>query len=238
MALQYDGNQLSGKSNEAVPQAVVFDAYGTLFDVSAVASVAERWFPGNGEIISRIWRQKQLEYSWLYSLMGRYVDFKEINRDAITYALHHLQKTSTPEAVEKLAHAYLELPLHPEARAALSRLSLKKLVLSNGTEEMLLGLLDNASVKDYFSHVLSADMVHIYKPSPNVYELVTNALGIAANRILFVSSNGWDVAGSKSFGFQTVWVNRDKKTSEELGVVPDFTVESLLDIARLVEGLQ
>ena len=208
--------------------AIVFDAYGTLFDVQSVTQESERLFPGNGSIISRLWRQKQLAYSWLRALMKRYATFDEINLDALRYSLQQIGKEPTDEVVANLAGQYLNLTPFPEVSEALQELnSVPLAILSNGTPSSLTAVVQNAGLESYFEHILSADSVKSYKPDPRVYELARVVFDAPKDQILFVSSNGWDVAGAKQFGFSVAWVNRSSKVQEELGVGPDYVVESL-----------
>ncbi|GMA61304.1 haloacid dehalogenase type II [Alicyclobacillus fastidiosus] len=217
-------------------KSIVFDAYGTLFDVYAVSTVSEKRFPGNGKIISRVWRQKQLEYTWLRSLMGRYADFEQVNQDALRFTLNKLGKSYTKTDLDVLLSSYLTLPPHPETGDALRALrSVRKMILSDGTEAMLLPLVDNARLTSCFDRILSVDTVKVYKPDPKVYEFAVSASKVSKEEILFVSSNGWDVAGSKSFGFKVAWVNRSKEPIEELGQHPDYIVSNLMELTRIID---
>lgn len=216
-------------------KAIVFDVYGTLFDVSVVAAACDRLFPGNGEIISRVWRQKQLEYTWLCSLMKRYEDFDQINRDALRFTLNQLGKTYTDKTIDTLTSSYLTLPLHSGAREMLLALTgVQKLILSNGTEQMLLALLKYARLSSQFDAVLSADVERVYKPHPEVYELAVSTTHLSKEEVLFVSSNGWDVAGSKAFGFTVAFINRTGKPVEQLGPPPDYILKKLTDLVTVV----
>jgi len=216
-------------------QALVFDAYGTLFDVHSVASACDALFPGHGRALSQLWRAKQLEYTWLLSLMDRYADFWQVTERALTYACTVLGLAATPQMRSKLAEAYLRLQPYPEVPpvlAALSRFAL--VILSNGSPRMLQGLLEHSSLAGRFAHVLSADAARVYKPSPKVYQLAVDCLGIEAAAIAFVSSNPFDVAGAKSFGFCTIWVDRSGAVLDPLGLPPDVTVRQLTDIEAIL----
>lgn len=216
-------------------EAVVFDAYGTLFDVHSVVDACNSAFPGYGEQISHIWRQKQLEYTWLRALMYRYTNFEEVNRHALNYALNHLKLQSHSTIVETLLNAYLRLEHYPEVSQALQTFQPRKLaILSNGTVHMLETVVRHAGLETHFEKILSVDALQTYKPDPQVYQLATSTLGVAKEQILFVSSNGWDVAGSKAFGFTVGWINRKGNTQEELGFRPDYTVNNLLELANLI----
>lgn len=216
-------------------EAVVFDAYGTLFDVHSVINSCNKIFTGKGEEISQIWRQKQLEYTWLRALMRRYANFEDVNRDSLRFALNHLNLAYDDKIIETLINAYLTLRHYPEVEQALKAFHPRKLlILSNGTESMLQTVVRNAGLESYFDDILSVDVLQIYKPDPSVYQLAVSKLDVPKDHILFVSSNGWDVAGSKSFGFTVGWINRQGKTLEELGVRPDHEVTNLLELADAI----
>ncbi|GMA64223.1 haloacid dehalogenase type II [Alicyclobacillus fastidiosus] len=216
-------------------EAVVFDAYGTLFDVFSVEEACNNAFPGYGKQISEIWRQKQLEYTWLRALMRQYRNFEEVNRDSLKYTLNHLKLQYDDTTVETLLNAYLSLEHYPEVAEALHAFQPRKLaILSNGTTHMLTTVVQNAGLTSYFDQILSVDPLQTYKPEPQVYQLAVSTLGVAKEHILFVSSNGWDVAGSKAFGFTVGWINRQNKTTEELGVQPDHVVRNLLQLAEVI----
>jgi len=190
-------------------KALVFDAYGTLFDVQSVAGVTERAFPGHGEAITQIWRLKQLEYTWLRSLMGHYVDFRRVTCDSLAYTLNTLGLAATPERVAELAGAYDRLTLYPEARAALERLaSLRLAIFSNGSPAMLERVVAQAGIDDLIEAVISVDEIGAYKPDPRGYAHVEKRLGVAKDEILFVSSNGFDIAGARAHGFSVARIER------------------------------
>jgi len=209
------------------PGAYLFDAYGTLFDVHSVIE-AGRAVTADPQALSTLWRQKQLEYTWLYSLMGRYEDFWAVTEGALRWALRRLGIPATDAEVETLMQAYLSLACFPEVKEALARLEGAPLgILSNGSPRMLEAAVLSSGLAGVLRHVLSVDAVRIYKPSPRVYALGPQALGLAPGDILFVSSNAWDVAGAKAFGYRTCWCNRLKAPMEALGVTPDYEVERL-----------
>jgi len=213
------------------PAAFVFDAYGTLFDVHSVIE-AGRALTADPVALSNLWRQKQLEYTWLLSLMGRYEDFWAVTERALRFSLRRLALAASEAQIVSLMDAYLTLACFPEARGALARLAARPLaILSNGSPRMLEAVVRSGELDGLLAHVLSVDAVRVYKPSPRVYELAPRALGIPAARMLFVSSNGWDVAGAKSFGYRTAWCNRAVAPVESLGVDPDFEVRRLDEIA-------
>ena len=205
----------------------IFDAYGTLFDVHSVIE-AGREITSDPAALSALWRQKQLEYTWLRSLMGRYEDFWAVTEAALRYSLRRLQLSATEPQIERLMRAYLTLSCFPEVPAALHRLAGRPCaILSNGTPAMLEAAVTSSGLSSMLAHVISVDEVKVFKPAPAVYALGPRRLGLAARDVLFVSSNAWDVAGAKSFGYQVAWCNRSQAPSEELGVTPDFEVASL-----------
>jgi 2-haloacid dehalogenase len=211
----------------APPRAYVFDAYGTLFDVHSVVE-AGRAVTTDPQALSNLWRQKQLEYTWLRSLMGRYEDFWAVTESALRFALRRLGIGAGEAEIGKLMDAYLSLACFPEVEAALARLEGAPLgILSNGSPRMLESAVRSSGLEGRLRHVLSVDAVKIYKPSPRVYELGLRAFGVPAADILFVSSNAWDVAGAKAFGYRTCWCNRLSAPMESLGVTPDHEVKRL-----------
>ena len=208
-------------------QGLLFDAYGTLFDVHSVVE-AGRAVTSDPQALSALWRQKQLEYTWLRALMGSYVDFWAVTEAALRYAIRRLGLSASDAQVRRLMDAYLSLSCFPEVKAALGRLGGRpRAVLSNGAPAMLTAAVAASGLTTLLEHVISVDRVKTYKPSPRVYALGPELLGIPAGELLFVSSNGWDVAGAKTFGYQTAWCNRSGAPEEELGVRADLVVETL-----------
>ena len=213
-------------------KVVVFDAYGTLYDVYSVVQKCEGVYPGNSQQISQIWRQKQLEYSWLRSLMDCYEDFWTITQDALRYALDEIGLGYNQETIAEILEAYLHLHPYPEVIEALEDFRPHKLaILSNGNPKMLQELSVNTGLNKYLDHILSADSVKIYQPRSEVYQLVIDHFDVSKKEILFVSSNGWDATGAKSFGFKVGWINRLNKPVEKLGYEPDYTVSNLKELA-------
>jgi 2-haloacid dehalogenase len=205
----------------------VFDAYGTLFDVHSVVAAG-------GEItrdpvtLSATWRQKQLEYTWLRALMGRYEDFWAVTEAALRHAVRRLGLEATEAQFGRLMNAYLSLACFPEVPAALQRLAPRpRAILSNGSPRMLEAAVASSGLGPSLAHVLSVDAVKTYKPAPAVYALGPAALGVPAGELLFVSSNAWDVAGAKAFGYQVAWCNRTGAPEEELGVRADHVITRL-----------
>jgi len=210
--------------------ALVFDAYGTLFDVHSVGRRAEALFPGRGAALSAAWRAKQLEYSWLRTLMGRYEDFSRVTRSALEWALESLGIEAEESALRDLLDEYRRLAPFPEVRDVLESLARTRplAILSNGHPEMLEAVVDHNGLRGLFrGGVLSVHGVRRFKPEPEVYRIAEEAFGLPRTVMGFVSSNGWDAAGAKSFGFRAYWVNRAGSPVERLGVRPDATVRDL-----------
>jgi 2-haloacid dehalogenase len=204
----------------------VFDAYGTLFDVHSVvdAGAAVTSDPG---ALSLLWRQKQLEYTWLRSLMGRYEDFWAVTEAALRYAVRRLEIHASEAQLRTLMDAYLHLACFPDARNALTVLRGPRAILSNGAPTMLEAAVRSSGLAPLLDQVISVDRVRIYKPAAAVYALGPQTLGIPAADLLFVSSNAWDVAGAKAFGYRVAWCNRLGAPEEELGVRADYVVTTL-----------
>jgi 2-haloacid dehalogenase len=214
--------------------AVAFDLYGTLLEVASVGRAAAEVTEDPAALVD-LWRQKQLEYTWLRSLMGRYQDFWATTGDALDYSLDRLGITVDDATRGRLLGAWLDVRVYPEVPDALAALAPRRLgVLSNGNPEMLEACLAAAAIRDRFDDVLSVDELGVYKPHPSVYELAVKAFGVPAERILFVSSNPWDAAGARTFGLPVAWVNRAGVPFERLGVVPDLTVGDLAALAEAV----
>jgi 2-haloacid dehalogenase len=240
-------------------KALVFDAYGTLYDVQSVADVTEAAFPGYGEIITQIWRIKQLEYSWLRSLMRRYRDFSVITRESLAYTLRILGLKYDDGVFDRIMEKYLHLDLYPDALAALAAMKDRKLaILSNGSTDMLNALVANSGLDRLLDATISIDANKIFKPSPDAYSLIETTLGVKPADVLFVSSNPWDACGAKAFGLNVAWIERVtpeamarscvesevvapltmfkaiRTQMDELGVAPDYRISALSDLPKLV----
>jgi 2-haloacid dehalogenase len=240
-------------------KAIVFDAYGTLYDIQSVAAVTEETFPGYGEIITQIWRIKQLEYTWLRSLMRRYEDFSVITRDSLAYTLRCLGLKSDPAAFELIMDKYLHLDLYPDAKATLEAMRGRKLaILSNGSTDMLDTLVRNSGLDRVLNATISIDSTKIFKPAPDAYGLIETVLGIPPTEVLFVSSNPWDACGAKAFGLNVAWIERVtpeamalacakndliapltmfkavRMQMDELGLEPDYRIHALAELPDLV----
>lgn len=220
-------------------QVLAFDAYGTLFDPGSVNAVSNELFPNQGNTLSQIWRTKQLEYTWLCSLMERYVDFWKLTEDALIFACKSLGLSCQSYIRDRLMEAYLHLNPYPEVPQALTSLSSYPLaILSNGSPRMLEAMIKNARLEEAFEYIISAHEAGIYKPSPRVYRLAPKKTGVDRNAIGFVSSNPFDVMGAKSFGFWTCWVNRLNNTWNEFGFLPDEKINNLTKLVSTVKLLR
>lgn len=240
-------------------RAVVFDAYGTLFDVLSVDRAVEAAFPGYGNFITQVWRMKQLEYSWLRSMMGRYEDFGTVTREALAYTLAVAGRHADATTVAEIASAYDHLAPYPDAKTTLAALSgVQRAILSNGSPGMLRALVRHAGLDDLLEAVISVDGAKAFKPDPRAYALVERELGVGPTDTLFVSSNGFDVSGAKSFGFVVARIERVtpdalrveladpgaiamstvfkalRSQLEAIGHSPDFTVDSLSKLPPIV----
>ncbi len=215
------------------PQAVLFDAYGTLFDVYSVGALAEALFPGAGERLSLLWRDKQIEYSRLRSMSARYQPFWEVTRDALRFACARLGLSLDSESEERLMAQYRQLDAFAENRDVLAALAQRKVragILSNGDPDMLAAAVAHAGFSAWLDPVLSVQATQRFKTDPATYALGTAALGLNAADVLFVSSNGWDAIGATWFGYTTLWVNRAGLPLEQLGTEPTRTGSSLRDV--------
>ncbi len=219
---------------QSSPKAFIFDAYGTLFDVHSVLRRNHANLPGDLQALSHLWRRKQIEYTWFRALMERYEDFWHITEAALRSALHQLSIPATDQQMEQLMQAYLCPAAFADARSALESLKASPLaILSNGSPGMLDAAVRGNGLKSYFTEIISVDRVKTYKPSPRVYALGPKLLNLAAEEILFVSSNLWDAAGAKAFGYPVCWCNRSGAETEDWGFAPDFTVSRLDQITGL-----
>ena len=215
------------------PKAVLFDVYGTLLDVYSVGLRGEQMFPGEGERLARLWRDKQVEYSRLVSMSGRYRPFWDLTRDALRFSAAALRLPLDTAGEDSLMNQYRHLSAFPENRAVLQTLSERGIragVLSNGDPEMLAISIRSAGLTDLVDPVLSVHATRRFKTDPAAYALGPVALGLAAPEILFVSSNCWDAIGAHWYGFTTLWVNRQDAPLEQLGAQPTRIGRSLRDV--------
>lgn len=215
------------------PEAVLFDAYGTLFDVYSVALAAEQLFAGQGAALAQGWRDKQIEYTRLVSMSGRYRPFWDLTRAALRFTAQRLDLPLPRAAEDRLMNEYRHLSAFPENGEVLRTLRARGIragILSNGDPEMLAVAVKSAGFGDWLDPVLSADAVRCFKTDARVYQLGCDALGLPARKILFVSSNGWDAIGATWFGFTTLWVNRAGAPLEQLDTEPTRIGRSLRDV--------
>jgi len=223
------------RPNAPVPavEAVLFDAYGTLFDVYSVGLAAEQLFAGQGDALAALWRDKQIEYTRLCSMSGRYRPFWDLTRASLRFAALRLGLVLEAAAEQRLMNQYRHLSAFPENRAVLQALAARGIragILSNGDPEMLDVAIKSAGLAELINPVLSAHTVQRFKTDAAVYQLGPDALGLPARKILFVSSNGWDAIGATWFGFPTLWVNRAGLPLEQLGTAPTRTGSSLREV--------
>jgi 2-haloacid dehalogenase len=243
-------------------KAVVFDAYGTLYDIQSVEKITDEAFPGYGGIITQIWRLKQLEYTWLRTLMRRYEDFSLITEQSLAYTLKCLGLTGDPKVFARIMDKYAHLDLYPDAMAALQRMQDRKLaILSNGSTGMLNSLVANTGLDKILTATISVDSKRMFKPSPEAYTLIQSSLGVAPEEVLFVSSNPFDACGAKSFGLWVAWIERVTREAmaeacikndlvppltmfkalrtqmDELGLEPDTRVSSLSELPKALAAM-
>jgi 2-haloacid dehalogenase len=217
----------------AAPKAVLFDVYGTLLDVYSVALRAEQMFPGAGERLARAWRERQIEYSRLVSMSGRYRPFWQLTRDALQVTAAALGLPLDDAGADSLMNEYRHLSAFPENRAVLQTLAERGIragVLSNGDPDMLDVTLRSAGLTDLLDPILSVHATRRYKTDPAAYAIGPEALGLPAAEILFVSSNCWDAIGATWHGYTTLWINRAGAPMERLGVEPTRVGRSLRDV--------
>ena len=215
------------------PRAVLFDAYGTLFDVYSVAHVAEQMFPGRGEKLALLWRDKQIEYTHLLTMSGRYKTFWDVTCAALRYAVQRFELPIDAAGEAHLLNQYRHLSAFPENRAVLTELKKRGIpagVLSNGDPAMLAVAVKSAGFKDLLAHVLSVDSVKRFKTDPAAYAIGPHALGLPAREILFVSANCWDAIGATWYGYTTLWVNRNGAPIDLLDTAPTRTGASLREV--------
>jgi 2-haloacid dehalogenase len=218
--------------------ACVFDAYGTLLDLnSAVRAESAHLGERAAEELGALWRRKQLEHTWLRSLMRRHADFWQVTVEALEFSLATLGRAGDEALRERLLAAYRRLTPYPEVRAVLRRLKengVRTAILSNGSPGMLEEAVAAAGLSGLVDHVLSVEDVAVFKPAPEIYHLATRRLGVPAAEIVFLSSNGWDVHGAAAFGFRAVWVNRAQAEGERLPGAPVAAAGSLAELPRLL----
>jgi len=210
-------------------KACVFDAYGTLFDVSSVAHGAQDALGARWQALSDLWRAKQLQYTWLRGLAGQHADFWQVTGDALDFAMDSLGLHDTALR-DRLMNLYLSIAAYPEVPAMLAALKargFKLAILSNGAPAMLAAAVDNSGIAAHFDAVLSVEEAGVFKPHPDVYALAPRRLGVGNDAICFLSSNGWDACSAKAFGFRVLWCNRFGQVPERIPAQPDGEIGDL-----------
>jgi 2-haloacid dehalogenase len=246
-------SEISGKRSI---KGLIFDAYGTLYDVHSVQAKTEQLCPGRGDLITQIWRLKQLEYTWLQTALQGFRGFEFITQASLVFALRAAGIEPSESITQPLLDKYLDLDLFPEAKEALGALkrhgNYQLAILSNGSTAMLSALVKNSGLDAFLDATISVDDARKYKPHPECYALVEERLGLTRDEVLFVSSNGFDVAGAKHFGFKVAWIKRGiaaapagtigpaqmyrllRGNAETLGYTQDYTVAALTDLIGLL----
>jgi len=217
-------------------RACVFDAYGTLFDFASAGRRCRDVLGDSFDKLTALWREKQLQYTWLRAAQGRHADFWQVTGDALDFSLETLM-LAQPALRERLMELYLTLDAFPEVPGVLRQLKaagLRTAILSNGTPAMLESAVKNAGIDGLLDAVLSVEEVRVYKPDPRVYQLAVDQIGVPASQISFQSSNAWDAYAASSFGMKVVWCNRYRQRKERLPGQPDHEIETLAELPRIV----
>lgn len=210
----------------------VFDAFGTLFKVNLPSERLDDCTHGKGAVLLDLWRKKQLEYTWLRTLMHNWADFDQVTADALKYATESLELKNYKKLAELLMPIYRQPDCFEDVVSTLQNLKAQQIstaILSNGTPEMLAAGMKKTGLINLIDYVFSASSIQQFKVAPSVYQMVLDSLKIEASEVLFFSSNAWDIAGAKCFGFQTVWVNRNGQVFEELEVRADWEIKDLAE---------
>jgi 2-haloacid dehalogenase len=218
-------------------KACVFDAYGTLFDVHSAVEKHRYRLGDMADQVSMLWRTKQLEYTWLRSLMGHHADFWQVTQDALDYAFD-MHSINDPDLHKALLEAYLKLDCYPEVPEALSTLKsrgFKLAILSNGTPNMLEAAVRNSRIENLIDKNYSVEEIGIFKPDPRVYQIAADGLGVNPEEIVFQSSNAWDASGASAFGFKVAWVNRFGQSKERLPGQPNIEIQTLIELPNLLK---
>lgn len=218
-------------------KACVFDAYGTLFDVHSAVGKHRHRLGDLADRVSMLWRTKQLEYTWLRSLMRHHADFWQVTRDALDFAFD-MHGISDSDLHRDLMEAYLKLDCYPEVPESLSTLKnrgFKLAILSNGTPVMLDAAVRNSGIENLIEKSFSVEDVGIFKPDPRVYQIAVDGLGVNPDEIVFQSSNAWDASGASAYGFKVAWVNRFGQSKERLPGQPDIEIRNLMELPKLLK---
>ncbi len=223
--------------------SIVFDAYGTLFDINAAARKSallssNSLLRSNWEDLAETWRRKQIEYTWLQNILNSHTDFLDITKISLDFALEEMALNQEPKLRETLLDLYWTSEAYPEVVQVLKELKdldVKLSVLSNGTPEMLLAACASTGIEKLLDFVVSVEEIGIFKPDARVYELVNTKMEYKISEVLFVSSNGWDIVGANKFGFSTAWVNRNKKPVERMRGKPNYELSNLMHTVDLFQ---
>jgi 2-haloacid dehalogenase len=213
----------------------VFDAYGTLFDVNSAAAKCKEKLGSKWEGFANAWRTTQLEYTWLRSLMKKHKNFWEITEDSLDHTMEAFKIKK--EMRNELLDLYKKLSPYPEVKECLEELKNKKIImaiLSNGTPELLKGLVESNNIQNYFDNIFSIESVGVYKPDSRVYEMPIKQYGCKPENIYFMSSNTWDISGGGVFGYNAVWINRFNKAFDKLGYKPKFVINNLKELLKII----
>jgi len=222
-------------------RAVAFDSYGTLFDVDSLAALAEKLYSGKGKELSQLWRRKQIEYSWLRTLLRRYRNFAQVTEDGLVFATNKLKLELTADRRQQLLAQYQRLDAFPDVVGAMQefrQLRIPLAIVSNGTPEMLRSAVKHAGIEGMLDRLVSVGTVKAYKTDPRIYLAGAKALNMSPGNICFVSSHSWDVIGAMSVGYVGFWVNRNDEPMEELGVAVPNQGKTLSDAAQFVKRLR
>ena len=222
-------------------RSIVFDAYGTLFDINAAAQKSalvssNSLLQRNWKELAEIWRKKQIEYTWLQNILGSHTDFLDITKISLDFALEEMTLDQEPKLRKTLLDLYRKSEAYPEVVQVLEDLNdrgVKLSILSNGTPEMLLSACASTRIEKLLDFIVSVEDIGIFKPDGRVYELVNSKMEYKISEVLFVSSNGWDIMGAAKFGFSTAWINRNKKPVERMQWKPNYELSNLMHIVDL-----
>lgn len=229
-------NKMNGaKRSDDMIKTLVFDLYGTLFDINSVQGKCEKLFPGNGEKIAKAWRHKLIEYTHVRQLVDQYKPFSKVIKDALEYVLDRNEFDYSLKDIHECMEAYDRLTVFPEVSQTLNEMTrVDKVIFSNGNREMIEKVLVHSNIENSFKYILSLEEFAMYKPNSNAYMLLEEKVECEKNEVLFVSSNKWDIVGAQKFGFQTAWINRNFSEFEYIEVEPDYEFQSIYGVKDLL----